>query len=465
MITSRRSFIAGSSAAIIAGVAPRAAWAKTQADVIVIGAGLAGLTAAQRLEVFGKKVILLEGSSRIGGRLHTLNDLPGRPEAGGVQVGSNYRLLHHLADDLKIALIPGGNEPRTALYRINGETISEAAWKDSPANRTVGRERAVPPARLMSLYARDMPSFEKPSDWMSPTAAQYDVILGDYLISKGLSDEAHRLIRANFNGNGLGMSMVHMMRSAAIFKAGAGPVYTIEGGSQRLPEAFARAMNCEIRLNAPVAAIREGKSGVDIRLASGERLSARHCVCTIPFSAMQGVALDAPESAATRLIGNNLPYTRASFAYLLAREPFWKEDGFAPTLWTDDPLLGRVFVLGEDPPMLKVWLSGPFADALDAMDTDSAGAAIIARYEAARPAAKGKLQLMRIFSWQKERFARGIYHHLGIGHREDAAAAAQHFGGRLHFAGEHLAQAYSGMEAAMQSGDRIARKLLGQNEG
>jgi monoamine oxidase len=154
---------------------------------------------------------------------------------------------------------------------------------------------------------------------------------------------------------------------------------------------------------------------------------------------------------------DNLPYTRASFAYLGASEPFWKSDGLPPTLWSDDPLLGRVFVLGEDPPMLKVWLSGPFADALDVMDETDAGAAIIARYEAARPSAKGKLRLVRLFSWQKERLAKGIYHHIGVGMRRDLAAASYSTAQRLRFAGEHLAQQASGMEGALESGGRAAK--------
>lgn len=122
MALSRRSFLAGGAAAVIAGAAPRSAWASTEADVIIIGAGLAGLHAAHLLEQAGQRVILLEGSDRIGGRLHTLDDLPGRPEAGGVQVGSGYaRLIAH-AERLGIPLVGGGDEPREALYHINGVT-------------------------------------------------------------------------------------------------------------------------------------------------------------------------------------------------------------------------------------------------------------------------------------------------------------------------------------------------------
>ena len=76
-MTSRRRFLAGGSAAILAGAAPRLAWGKTQVDVAVIGAGLAGLHAAHLCEQAGLSVRVLEASDRVGGRLHTLDDLPG----------------------------------------------------------------------------------------------------------------------------------------------------------------------------------------------------------------------------------------------------------------------------------------------------------------------------------------------------------------------------------------------------
>ena len=69
------------------------AWGQTECDVAIIGAGLAGLQAAMICESAGLKVSLLEASNRIGGRLFTLDDLPGRPEAGGIQIGGGYRRL------------------------------------------------------------------------------------------------------------------------------------------------------------------------------------------------------------------------------------------------------------------------------------------------------------------------------------------------------------------------------------
>ena len=118
---SRRTVLTGSSAAIIAGAAPRSAWGRTEADVVIIGAGLAGLYAAYLLEVGGLKCVIVEGEHRVGGRLHTLDDLPGKPDAGGIQVGSGYKLLRAIADDLKVGLTASGNEPREALTALTAK--------------------------------------------------------------------------------------------------------------------------------------------------------------------------------------------------------------------------------------------------------------------------------------------------------------------------------------------------------
>ncbi len=255
------------------------------------------------------------------------------------------------------------------------------------------------------------------------------------------------------------MSQVHLARTLAIFRAGAGPISTIAGGSQALPEAMAAALANEPRLGLAVSGIKESQGGVTLRLG-GISIRTRHANCTVPFAALRHVPMEAylPPQVARMIAG--LPYTRASFAYIAASGPFWQEDGLPDTLWTDDPVIGRVFVLGGDPAMLKLWTTGVGADMLDRMRPDVAKREIVRRIEERRPSAKGKLTVARLYSWQKSSHARGIYHHIGTGMVGDLAAATRFKGRRLHFAGEHLAQESSGMEAALESGERIARQVV-----
>ncbi|MFN5781508.1 MAG: FAD-dependent oxidoreductase, partial [Novosphingobium sp.] len=94
MKLTRRSFAVGLGAAgiaVSAGAKPKSkVAAPAMLDTIVIGAGMSGLNTALLLEAEGQKVALLEGRSRVGGRVHTLFDQPGTPEMGFNTMGEGY---------------------------------------------------------------------------------------------------------------------------------------------------------------------------------------------------------------------------------------------------------------------------------------------------------------------------------------------------------------------------------------
>jgi monoamine oxidase len=461
----RRALLAGGSAAILNGAAPGFARSRTEADVAIIGAGLAGLHAARLCEAAGLSVVVIEADRRIGGRLHTLRDLPGAPEAGGIQVGAGYTRLRRIAGLCGIGL-PSGDGAGAGvadapgnLYAINGAVAAPGQWPASPGNRLSGGERDIEPAALLRHYARAFTRLAGPSDWLHAPPAT-DICVLAALRKAGASEEAMRLIAANFNGNSLAtMSQLNLARTFAIFASQPGPVGTIAGGSQRLPEVMAETLRRAVRQGEAVQGLREEHDGVDLQLARGT-LRAAQAICTIPFAALRHMQIETTLPPAMKRMIAELPYTRATFVYIAASEPFWESDGLPQILWTDDPLVGRVFVLGSDPPMLKLWTTGAGADLLDSMAQEDAAHLIVRRIEAIRPSSRGKLRVERFYSWQRSPAARGIYHHIGSGMAADLAESTAHRGKRLHFAGEHLGRTASGMEAALESAEAATEAVL-----
>jgi len=132
--TNRRDFLLGMSAIALSGCSQegKGPHKAHDADVIVIGAGLSGLNAALLLEEIGHKVIVLEGRNRIGGRLYTLNDVPGNPESGGNEIGSTYGRVLDAMDKYNVS--PVTIRPRTegikdhTCLHIQGQTIRLKDW-------------------------------------------------------------------------------------------------------------------------------------------------------------------------------------------------------------------------------------------------------------------------------------------------------------------------------------------------
>ncbi|MFN3945138.1 MAG: flavin monoamine oxidase family protein [Allosphingosinicella sp.] len=466
MPLSRRALLVGGAAAIAAGAAPRLAWGSTEADVVVIGAGLAGLHAAALLEQAGQKVLILEARDRPGGRLHTLDALPGRPEAGGVQVGSAYRRLRQVAEALGVGLEPAPPPPsaRPAGYVVKGGKVAAADWPAAAANRLPEPLKAVLPDGIERHFLGRLPQHEGPRSWLEAPAWAEDVPLAEAMRRQGADEEALRLAAANLNASGIeSVSALHFLRQAAVYRAGAGPIFTVTGGSQRLPEAMLRALRGPVRLGAEVRAIREDGGGVDVFLAGGAAVRARHAICTMPFAALREIPVEAPLSLPAAHLIATLPYVRVTQHHFVAYGP--EAQALPQILWTDDPDLGRVFRAGPagDGMQLKFWYNNAFADRMDRIGEAVGARRAAARLQALFPGLEGGLVHTGFTSWTRDPFARGAYHSLGAGQAAMLAAMLRSSEGRLLFAGEHLAEEATGMEAAFESGARAAARILARS--
>jgi len=476
----RREFsIALASSLVGAGLA-RPAFAAGRADVIVIGAGLAGLNAALILEEQGLSVIVLEAADYVGGRTRTF-DLPvGPTNAGGQTVGPYYGRVRDLVSRLKVPLVAVGASTKMGVY-VNDTLMSSADWPTSKANRTVGLERSVQPGALEFFHlSRDNP-LQDPATWTQPEYARYDVPLTTYLRSRGASDEAIRLIDVSINAFDLSScSALAYLRDIKILQAGvpasssnsrstydagndAGFVsHEIAGGTQRLPEAMARALKGEVRLNQAVASVDMTRDGVEVKTLDGSRFRGRYAISAVPFSALRNVDVH-PNFAGAQLDAvRQSAHSNTMRVFMEYSSPFWESDIGEPGLFTDTALervfahtneRGEVFVL-------DCFVNGNAASRFDQMPTASVSEFVVKELARIRPSTKGRLKVLKVHSWAKDSASGSCRHVFNVGQARAWADVMARPHERLHLAGEHTRNLSSGMEAAAMTGERAALEIL-----
>ncbi|MEM8986233.1 MAG: FAD-dependent oxidoreductase [Pseudomonadota bacterium] len=439
-----------------------------RSDVIVIGAGLAGLTAARRLEAAGYDVVVLEAAGRIGGRAYTGADLPDRPEYGGVQVGGAYVALRNLAAEVgvDIAPYPYADRLRDGCYHVNGATMAPEVWPDSAANRLAPEERAVAPVALLPRLLGPHNPLKDADDWTDPAFAGKDRSLDATLEALGASPEARRLVAANANVNDpRATSVMGIWRGQYLWSHGGG-ADVIVGGTSRLPEAIVARLSAPPITNAPVAAIDEDDTGVQVTTADGWRFAAPFCIATAPLPILRSMKLSFPMDADFIDAVRTADSTKVTLLFVDA-EPFWDDDGLAPSMWTDGPL-DRLFLrLSRDGEKIgyKIWLNGAEAAAVDALSEVEVARLVETELARMRPASKGRIRYAKRVSWGANPYAGGGYAEWPAGQTARLATAVRRPQGRVHCAGEHVSPITPGLGGAVASGETAAeavrRRLVG----
>jgi monoamine oxidase len=434
---------------------------RKDADVIIVGAGLSGLFAAMTLKDAGLSTLVVEASTRIGGRLWTLDDLPGRPEAGGEQVGRSYARVRYAAAQCGVDIIDREAAPREPrVLFIGDKPILPADWASALENPFPDEWRSAPPdLALLMAAARDNP-FNSPQDWRAATT---DFSAAEYLAQKGFNEAARRLIDVSLNANRLDTySMINVWRTAHIFAedTALGPSGDIAGGSQRLPEAMAQRVGA-VSVGESVRAIEADATGVSAA-TDKRRLRADFCILATPFPALRGMDISPALPALQSDVIAGLPYTQILQLHLSAEKPFWTDDGLPPAMWTDGPL-ERVFPVrdGGDIVGLTAWINGESARELAKRDDAALESLAQTELARARPASAGTIKLRRAVRWtDKGSYAGGAYMHFAPGDVGRWATMMGAPAGRLFFAGEHLSYLHTGMEGACEAGHNAALAIL-----
>lgn len=480
----RRRVLAGAGIGLASSLARPLLGQGSNVDVVVIGAGLAGINAALLLEDAGFSVRVLEGSNRIGGRLLTADDrdVPGAPEMGGSGIGAHYARIIDAARRFGVATGPA--RPRTEpvegqfLYAVRNQRIRPESWPEHELNPFRGEPLGQVPLHVFqfSIYGNNPLPKGDLEAWQSGNYRKFDVSVHSHIEKLGAPPEAIPLLAGtnmSYGSNTFDLSMLMGYQSGNLISSLYGddgpfrgqPSMAIAGGNQRLPEAMAAGLRSEILLGEEVTGIRSTDDGIEAVTAEGTSHRAKYCICTLPFSALRLIKLDPPVVGQQRQAMLQLGYTPVFQAHFVPLRRYWEDDELPPSMWTDRAP-GRFMALRNnvgDPEEVTSCLSfvnGEMAQHLDRLTPQAAVDRILSDLATLRPATKGALKHVKTWSWQRTPFAGGAYAYWKPGQISDYSAAMRRPLGRIHFAGEHTAVLNRGMEGAMESGERAAFEIF-----
>lgn len=478
---SRRSFtgaLGGTAALPLLG---RKAFAYESADVIIIGAGLAGLNAALNLEMEGFSVIVLEAQDYIGGRTRTY-DLPvGPTNAGGQTIGPYYARVRDVAQRLGVPLI--SNPPRVTMGNyVGGQLVSAADWATSDANKLSDAEKSVLPSALEFYYLSRTNPLPDVESWIEADQQHLDVPLVDYLRSVGASEEALRLIGVTINvfdlsaGSALaylrdikrlqwGIATNNNEETRSTYGASGDDGFEfneVKGGTQRLCEAMAAALNGPVHMNQPVRMIDLRDDGVEVRTNDGGRYAGKFVISAVPFTALRNIDVTPGFEGRQRDAIKYSSHGNTLRVFMEFSAPFWEDDIGDPALYSDTAI-ERVFARANDDGeifALDCWINGNAAYRLDQLPEEDVSAFVIDKLAQIRPSTKGKVSVAQVHSWAKHSASGCCRHQFDAGQISQWADVMGTPHRRLHLAGEQTRSIENGMEAAAESGERAAFEIM-----
>src|SRR4051794_8389045 len=447
--------------------------ADREADVVVVGAGLAGLVAARAVKAAGASVVVVEARDRVGGRLLNQDIGNGRVvEVGGQWVGPTQRRMLALAHENGVETYPTYNE---------GENVIEWRGRMRRYKGAIPRINAailldtLRTQRKLERLARTVP-LDAP--WTAPRARELDSQTFDTWLRRTTVTRGARTLfeigaEAVWAAEPADLSLLHVLfyvNSAGGFDAligtdGGAQEQRFVGGSQRVPMALAERLGEAVVLNAPVRRIAHGPDGVTAS-ADGVTVRAARAILALPPTLSSRVVYDPILPGHRDQLTQRMPQGTVWKCMAVYDRPFWRDDGLTGQATSD---VGPVRTTFDNTPhgdgapgVMLAFLEGDHARRAGLLEPDQRRRQVLGCFTRffGRQASKPLHYVER--SWAEEEWTRGCYGcSMTTGAWTSFGTALRAPIGPLHWAGSETATEWSGyMDGAVQSGERSAGEVL-----
>jgi monoamine oxidase len=441
-------------------------------DVLVVGAGLSGLTAARRLIRSGLKVLVLEAQDRVGGRTWS-RALEGNTfiDIGGQWIGKGHDSMYRLAKEAGIATFPTYTSGRN-LWLRNGKI------------RTYKGE--TPPIGLFGLLrlGKALRKFEKMTElldplqpWNAVKAREYDRIsLGEWMDQNIGNKPSLQLMKRLAEGELCTSTYEVSLLQAAAAARSTGSFQQAEsvedgalqdrlqGGAQGICQFLYDQIPSSVRLNCPVDFIRQDKDGVT---AGNKELSyrAQKVIITAPLPVVKNITFTPALPFEKQMLINHMEMGKVIKCHAVYETPFWREKGLSGASFSPDEIVDLSVdnsTPGSSRGILASLIHADRAEYLMAMTAGKRRDYILTTYANRF----GKQALSPIdyhdYSYTSNPWIGGAY--TGFFKEGIYSEYGSHLAtpcGNLHWAGTETSPYFKGfMEGAVLSGERVAEEIL-----
>jgi putrescine oxidase len=442
-------------------------------DVVVIGAGACGLTAATALRASGASVVVLEARDRVGGRLHTDTTSGALLELGGQWVSPDQSALKETVAELGLELF--------SRYR-DGESVY--IGRDGTRTRFTGDIFPTTPetqaeiVRLIAVLDELVAGIDPDRPWDHPRARELDSVTWRAFLEQRSDDAEARDNVALFVAEAMITKPAHAFSAlqALLMAASAGSFSNlvdadfildarVVGGLQQVPLRLADALGDDVLLGHAVRSIEWSDERVVVRAGDGTTVRAAQAVVAVPPNLYDRIDYLPALPARRQVLHQHLSLGLVIKVHAVYETPFWREDGLSGTAFSPYRAVHEAYDNsnhGDPRGVLVGFVSGEQADRLLAMGQDERRAAVLDSLADYYGDAARRPLVYAESDWAGDPWTRGAYAaSFDMGGLARFGADALEPVGPIHFASSDLAgHGYQHVDGAIRMGRRVADAVL-----